>query len=474
MTTDYSIRRKGNQAEIFLFPKQQQFIQSDCDEVLYGGSLGGGKSKALLYFALQRRLQHPNTRGLMLRRTFPELQRSLIAESHKIYKMFGAKYNDQKHIWTFPNGSIQEFGHVERESDVYNYQSAEYQDICFDEATHFSEFIIRYLMSRCRSSIPGVKTLIRYASNPGGPGHSFFKKRFIDPWEKEKIWIDQETGKRLTFIPAKLWDNPALTENNPDYVKSLKALPEKKRLSLVEGRWDVFEGQFFSEWNESLHVLRKNHTPAPNTQKIIAEDWGYASPACVLWGEITPIGRIYIYREHYVTQRAPKFLAQDVMDLTPTEEEGFRGVILPPEIFGKKVELEEGGVPIADLQSEVLSIRFGIQKANNARIAGWAKVREYLSLAPDGLPWLQISPACKNLIRTLPAMVFDTTKDMIQEDLDTTAEDHAVDCLRYLCMALNTVPKNILSPHGTMSQIFGTREQRVLASSPTIPGRGGY
>ena len=101
---DYSIKRNGTKAEIFLFPKQRQFIESDCDEVLFGGSLGGGKSRSLLMFALSRRLKYPHTRGLLMRRTFPELQRSLISESHKIYRMFGAKYNEMKHTWTFPNG----------------------------------------------------------------------------------------------------------------------------------------------------------------------------------------------------------------------------------------------------------------------------------------------------------------------------------------------------------------------------------
>lgn len=480
LSKDFSIKREGNTAKIFLFPKQEQFIKSECDEVLYGGAAGGGKSRALLYFALQRRLQYPKSVGILFRRTFPELERSLIQKSREFYPMFGGKYNDQKHRWIFPNGAIQEFGHLENEKDVYDYQSAEYQDICFDEASHFTEFMIAYLMSRCRSTIPGCKSLIRMASNPGGVGHGYLKRRFIDPYQKLKIWDDPKTigipgvePKKLTFIPARLKDNPALMENDPGYVRQLKSLPEKKRLALEEGRWDVYDGQFFSEWNTDLHVLRKRHTPSPNTQKIIHLDWGYAEPAAVYWTEITPSGRVFTYREHYVTQRSPKELARDIMDLTPAEEEGFRGVYLPPELFGKKIELEDGGVPIADLMSEVLRLRFAIHKANNARIAGWTKMREYLAFAQDGLPWWQISPNCENLIRTLPEQVFDDRPGH-EEDLDNRGEDHAVDGARYGLMALNQVPRLILTPHGVMDTIFGRSRQQELSSSIQMNGRSGY
>jgi hypothetical protein len=419
--TDYSIKRDGSKAQIFLFPKQEQFIKSECDEVFFGGAAGPGKSYALLMLCLQRRLQHPKSTGLLLRRKFPELERSLIMKSRQYYPMFGAKYNGSNHTWRFPNGSVQEFGHMEHEHTVHDYQSAEYNDICFDEASHFSEFQIRYMLSRLRTGVPGCKSLFRLASNPGGVSHGFLKRRYVQPSKTQKIWTDPETGHRLTFIAARLRDNPALMDNDPGYEKRLRGLPEKQRRALLDGDWDVFEGQFFNEWDENLHVLKKAHAPSPNTQKFISVDWGFAAPAAVYWHELLPVGRVITYRELYVTLRSPKELGKDILDLTPEEEQGFRGVILPPETFGKKVELEDGGVPIADLMSQVLRQRFVILKANNARVAGWTKMREYMMMAPDGLPWWQISPACVNLIRTLPDMIYD---DVHVEDMNSDGEDH--------------------------------------------------
>lgn len=385
--------------------------------------------------------------------------------------MFGGKYNSQSHQWRFPNGSIQEFGHMEHEHTVHDYQSAQYHDICFDEASHFSEFQIRYMFSRCRSAIPNVRALIRLASNPGGVSHGFLKRRYVEPYKKNKIWTDPETEHTLTFIPAKLRDNPALMENDPGYEKRLRGLPEKQRRALLDGDWSVFEGQFFNEWNEALHVLPRPHMPSVYTQKLISLDWGFAAHAAVYWHEITPMGRVFTYRELYVTLRAPKELGQDIMDLTPAEEEGFRGVYLPPELFGKKVELEDGGVPIATLMTEVLGRRFVIQKANNARIAGWTKMREYMAMAPDGLPWWQISPACKNLIRTLPDMIYDETK---VEDMNTDGEDHPADAVRYGLMATNQIPKTILAPHGVFDKIYGKSSERSLSSAIPMRGKSGY
>lgn len=475
-----TIERNGALAKIQIFPKQHQFLSSECDQVLYGGAAGGGKSIALLLFALKRRLEHPGTSGILFRRTYPELERSLIRESRKIYPQFGAKYNEQKHAWSFPNGSIEEFGHLESDKSVIEYQSAEYNDIGFDEATHCTEYQITYMQSRLRTSVPNCKSLMRYATNPGGVGHGYFVRNFIKPAEVQKIWSKTDDEGRVTtytFIPAKVNDNPALMDNDPGYIVRLKNLPEKLRLALYDGRWDSYEGQFFPEFSQDLHVLKEPRIPDSFTLKFLNMDWGFAEPAAVYWNEITPLGRIFTYRELYITQRSPQELAHDILALSPSSEK-YMYMMIPPELFGKKVETEGGGEPIAELLQRGLEGRIRIDKANNARIPGWIKMREYMQKAPDGLPWWQISPTCANLVRTLPDMVHNTKSQKNSEDLDTEGEDHAVDSMRYGLISLRDVPKAIMMPFkSNYERIFGVqKEVRMPVSHISLPGnlRGGY
>lgn len=467
------IEKVGNEIRINIFPKQREFIDSKIDDLLYGGAAGGGKSYALLIFAAKRRVEIPNSKGIIFRRTYPELERSLISESKKFYGLFGARYNETRHAWRFPNGSIQEFGHCDTDGDVYAYQSAEYQDMGFDEATHFTQFQVSYLTSRVRSSIPGVQTLIRLASNPGGVGHAWVYKKYVKPALIHKSWKDLQTGKTYSFIPATVHDNPALMDNDPNYLMRLKELPEKKYLALAKGRWDVFEGAYFTEWNDTpgYSVLMQPRKPDTWTLKFMSLDWGFSDPACVLWWEITPMGRVFIYRELYVNRRSPKELAQDILGMCP-ESEKYMYLVASPEIWGKKVETENGGETIKDLMESVFGDRITMEKANNARVAGWLKVREYLSPAPDGRPWVQVSPVCENLIRTLPMLVHDDKKP---EDVDPDCEDHAGESMRYGATRLREVPRTISSPYTSdYEKIFGIDGDRRKFQEIPHKSHGGY
>jgi hypothetical protein len=386
MSPKYEPKRKGTEFHINLFPRQAEFINSDCDEVLFGGAAGGGKSFSLLAFALKRRLEFPNSVGIILRRTFPELDRSIIRESFKIYSNFDARYQSAKHRWEFSNGSVQEFGYCDNDADAYKYHSAEYSDVCFDEASQFNEFIMTYIASRCRTTNPDMKSLIRLASNPGNVGHAYLYERFIKPWHMEKKWFNDTEKKWMTFIPAKISDNPALAEADPNYINRLRSLPEQKYLALAEGRWDVFEGAYFTQFNPThgKGVTWNYHKPEGYTRKIIGLDWGYAEPACALWMEITPMGRIFIYRELYGTQMGPKALATKILEMTPPEEK-IDYLTASPEIWGKTADMEGGGETIQQLMEQVLSNRFPMQKANNARVPGWQKVREFMAEHHDTL-----------------------------------------------------------------------------------------
>lgn len=465
---------KSGKLQVNIWPKQHQFLSAEnIDEIFYGGAAGGGKSEALLHFALQRRLKYPKTLGIIFRRKFPDLQKSLILRSKNYYGLAGGKYNESKHEWKFPNGSVQMFGFCKTDGDVYDHQSAEYHDMGFDELTHFTEFQFGYLTSRCRSSMPGVKALIRGASNPGNIGHLWVKKRYIEPSKTNKIWYHAEEHKQMTFISSLLDDNPSLRLNDPTYEHRLRILGEKKFQALRFGNWDVFEGQYFDEWDGGFGMseMSSPRVPEKHHRKFLAMDWGFANPACVLWFEVTPTGRIFVYRELYTSRRTNKQLAADILMMCPDEEK-YEGIYLPPELFGKKAEKEGGGETYVEEMQSVFGPRMACLKANNARIPGWIKVRQYLSKAQDGMPWLQISPVCKDLIRTLPMQIHDEDHP---EDLDTDAEDHAVDALRYGVVGLNEIPRALVTPTSFIDQIFGRSNEEANAPA-RIPmtGRGGY
>ncbi len=419
---------KNGEIKFNLFPKQAAFVHSEVDDVFYGGSVGGGKTAALLAWAAIRRLQYPNSNGVLFRRTFRELEGSLILKSKEIYRLLGATYNENKKCWTFANGATQFFAFCESDGDVYMHQTNEYQDMGFDEVTHFTQFQFNYLAgTRTRSTIPGMKVQIRSASNPGNIGNDWVRKRYINPSKVSGIWKDEETGKTLSFIPAWLSDNPALTENDPGYrdrLKDLKRVSEKKYLALAEGRWDQPEGVYFTEWSHEpgQHVLAYRRVPDSHTIKFLSLDWGFSEPACVLWWEVTPMGRVFIYREYYGTRLSPKELAEKILSMCP-ESEKYMYMAASPEIWGKRVETDNGGEVIQQLIQAGLGDRVMMQKANNARIPGWLKMREYMAKAPDGRPWMQISPNCENLVRTLPSLVHDE-RLMHTEDVSGKCEDH--------------------------------------------------
>lgn len=227
-------------------------------ELLYGGAAGGGKSDYLLAAPL-RWAHHKAFRALLLRRSFPELERTLIARSRILYAALGASYHEQRHEWTFPSGARIAFGYLERAADALRYQGAEFAFVGFDELTHFDEQSYRYLSSRVRSA-DGLPLRIRATTNPGGPGHDWVRARWgawIGPSPTagpgERLWFDPE-GRQVegprehalerAFFPARLEDNPYL---GAEYRAQLLALDPVTRAQLLDGDWDacVGEGRLF-------------------------------------------------------------------------------------------------------------------------------------------------------------------------------------------------------------------------------------
>ena len=231
--------------------KQLAFLKADATEVLFGGAAGGGKSYGQLVDALRYAVRYPCSKQLILRRTYAELEKSLIRTSLGLYPKDIYSYNASQHTGKFKNGSLIDFGYCATENDVFQYQSAEYDVIRFDELTHFTEFQYIYLISRLRGT-SGYPKQVKSSTNPGGVGHVWVKERFIDPAPPETLFFAGDTSR--LFIPSRIDDNHFLTAGDPDYKKRLLHLPESQRRALLYGDWNIFEGQYFHEFAEHLHV----------------------------------------------------------------------------------------------------------------------------------------------------------------------------------------------------------------------------
>lgn len=416
--------------------KQQAFLDATADEVLYGGAAGGGKSFGQVADALLYALKFPGIRQLILRRTFPELKRSLILTSLSLYPKSLCRYQTANHRFLFVNGSEIEFGYCDSENDVTQYQSAEYDVIRFDELTHFTEFQYRYLLSRIRG-VNGHPKQVKSTSNPGGIGHRWVKERFIG---QEGEWRGED-GRTRVFIPATVRDNRFLMDADPAYLKRLEQLPEQEKRALLYGDWDLFEGQAFSEFcnnREGYHSRVGTHVIAPfaipaHWRRFRSFDFGYAKPFAVQWWAVDEDGRAYLYRQLYGSTGKPnegvRWTVQQIgREIRETEERFEQGRtitgIADPSIWDCS-----RGESVAEML-EKTGVYF--EPGDNARIAGKMQLHYRLQFDEQGLPMLYVFESCRDFIRTIPSLIYDKNRP---EDIDTNGEDHDYDACRYFLMA---------------------------------------
>ncbi len=429
-------------------------------EALYGGAAGGGKSDALVIEAL-RQVHIPHYKALILRKTFPQLA-ELIDKSLNYYpRAFpGARYNSSSHTWTFPSGAKIVFGSMQYTKDRLKYQGQAYDFVAFDELTHFSWEEYSYLFSRCRPNGPGTRCYIRSTANPGGVGHGWVKERFITAgkpmvpvWE-DIHWRDpsgkeyREKRSRI-FVPSSVFDNPALLENDPDYITRLASMPEAERNALLYGDWDSFSGQVFTEWrNDSDHYQDRTNTHVIDPFKVPDEwaiwcglDWGYSKPFSVGWYAVDHERRLYRIREFYGCTGQPNVgvkmepgeVARQIKRIE-ADDPNLRGRRInrvgDPAIWGS-----DGTESIGALMERE---RVYFEKGDHARIDGKMQLHHRLAFDENGWPMLYVFSTCKHFIRTVPNLVYDE-KDV--EDIDTDGEDHIYDELRYVCMKNPIAPR---------------------------------
>lgn len=397
--------------------KQLAFINSDESEVLFGGAAGGGKSYGQMVDALLFALNYPRSKQLVLRRTFAELEKSLIRTSLSLFPRSIYSFNSSSHTGKFKNGSVIDFGYCAAENDVYQYQSAEYDVIRFDELTHFSENQYVYLISRIRGT-DGYPKQVKSTTNPGGIGHGWVKERFVDPSPYGKSFIGSDGMSRI-FLPSLLCDNKFLMMGDPEYEKRLLALPEREKKALLYGDWNIFEGQYFCEFDSKRHVTEPFEIPE-GWRKYRTIDYGLDRLVC-LWIAVAPDGASYVYREFCMSNLPISEAAKGINERTPKGEDIY-ATLAPPDLWSRS---QETGKTKASLFSE-----YGINftKTSNDRECGWLAIKELLRGTADG-GGIKFFSCCNEIIKCLPALTVDKIRptDCSNEPHEIT---HAPDALR--------------------------------------------
>ena len=428
-------------------PKQRLFLEARTKYVAFGGARGGGKSHAVRTKAVLMALRYPGIRILIVRRTYPELMNNHIKLLRK--QLAGiARYNDRDKALTFANGSEIDFTYCARDADLDRMQGVEYDVMFLDEATQLSEYQIKTI----GASLRGVNSFPKrmyLTCNPGGQGHGYVKRLFVD-----REFEAAERPEDYTFIQSLVTDNPALMREDPDYVRRLEALPPKLRAAWLEGRWDVYEGQFFEEFRDDpAHYMDRQYThviepfEVPESWNLYRSfDWGYAKPFSCGWWAIDHDGVAYRILELYGCRETPnegiKWTPEEVfaeIRRIETEHRWLKGRrirgVADPAIWDA-----ETGESIAATAG-----RHGVffEKGDHKRIPGWMQVHYRMAFDENGYPMLYVFKNCRAFIRTIPGLMYDENR---VEDLDTDGEDHVADEVRYFCMARPIAPRMAAQP----------------------------
>ena len=440
---------------------QENFCSRGEFEVLFGGAKGPGKTDCLVAEAA-RFVYHPRYRGWLLRRTFPRLQ-EIIDRCWYLYPKIGGDYKASEHRWYWKSGATITLGHVQHEDDKRNYHGKEAHFVGFDELTEFTETQYHFILANIRTAVAELGLRVRNTTNPGGIGHMWVKKRFVDIGEPGTVYIDPDTWQSRVFIPAKVTDNKTLVDNDPLYIKRLEALPEIEKLRLLHGVWDVFEGQVFTELTQIKHGCDDFPIP-PEWEKIMVFDWGYARPWCALWFAVDFDGTIYLYREKYgmkgddpnagVRQTNSEICAEIINN----ENEKIKMRVADPACWSPTKVKGSNQVHGPSFVEDATKQGLFFMKADNDRLRGKQQFHQRLMLEDetdkngetlDEHPRFVVFNSCKNWWREIPNLR-ESPKN--PEDVDTDQPDEGYDCTRYAFMSRPIIPKKIIKiPPGSFA-----------------------
>lgn len=446
----------------YISPTQREMMSATERYIAFGGARGGGKSWALQRLAVLYCLKYHGLTLLLLRRTYSELRQNHIEPLCKLCNCYAldktkrlATYNDSSKTMTFPaTGSRIIFGYMDTDSDALRYQGNEYDIIMLDEATQQPEDRFKAL-SACIRGTNCLPKRFYLTCNPGGIGHEWVKRLFID-----RKYNEGEKPEQYKFIQSRVTDNKPLMESNPEYIDILKSLPPKTRKAWLYGDWDSFEGAFFSEFRTSpdpdacakagiteeqaleqrrwTHVIKPidlNSGAARGWTIYRSYDFGYNKPFSCAWWAVDYDGVMYRILELYGCTDTPN----EGVRWSP--EYQFRRIrdmeLHHPWLQGRKIQGvadpsiwdASRGISIAE-EAERHGIYF--DPGDNHRIAGWMQCHYRLQFDSNGYPRMYVFDNCRAFIRTVPLLMYDEHNP---EDLDTSLEDHAADEWRYMCMS---------------------------------------
>ena len=462
-------------------PKQRLFHESVADEVLYGGAAGGGKSYAICWDAFLRCMRWPQTHAYLFRRTYPELELTLVRTMQRIVPAQLGKYVSSVHEMRFVNGSVAHFCHLSDEgAGLLKYQGAEIHWLYFDELTHFTKPMYDYLRTRLRAEKRlGITPCVRAASNPGGPGHAWVKARFVDSTAAvaavppsasdeataKSAGLAHEAGhvrrievksevlgttavRTVQYIPATVQDNPHIAKA---YTIELEQKPRALRDALLYGKWDAFDGQAFPEFTDYprnygdglyTHVIAPFPIPY-HWPRFVSFDHGYTRPYSFGVWAVDEEGRAYRYKELYGcvageanagVQQTPGEIASRLCELMESEfADGLRVTgVADPAIWDRSRGLS--------VEEQIRQVYSGVifRKGDNTRLPGKMQLHERLKFGEDGKPMLYVFSTCRDFIRTIPTLTYDARKP---EDIDTAGEDHIYDEKRYFLMSRPIAPR---------------------------------
>jgi len=423
--------------KIALQPKQRQFLEAieQFPITFYGGAKGGGKSKGLQLIMLLRRFAYPGSSGAIFRRTYPELEGNHIRPLLSSFPELRQFWSEGKKLLTLPNGSTLQFCHCNNEADVDLYQGREFHDLAIDEAGQWTEPMFRKLLGSNRSSKAGILPRAILTGNPGGIGHGWLKRIFI-----ERRFNERERHQDYNFIQALVDDNQALMENDPDYVHRLNSEPnEALRKAFRYGDWNIFAGQFFQEISKDVHIIKAFQIP-DHWNRFGAYDYGHNHPAAFGWFCNDEDGNTYLYRE---LSRAKVRVDQFAREVNTYPDTGkLYPIVAGHDCWTNKSTLRDDAQP-PTVAEEFLTHGIQLSRAVIDRIQGAAQVRSYLAWRdrpPLNKPRFYIFDTCPIAFDCLSRMIHDPDKpeDVLKVDAydgDPMSGDDMYDMIRYGLMS---------------------------------------